>query len=63
MKLININFKNIPNKYTNELLKERINKNFKDRYDFFIFLQINKYYFNFYNKSIMGYAFINLKTK
>ena len=55
--------KNIPNKYTNELLKERINKNFKDLYDFFIFLQINKYYFNFYNKSIMGYVFINLKTK
>ncbi len=55
--------KNIPNKYTMELLKERINKNFMERYDFFYLpmdFQVNiciKY------KCNMGYAFINLKTK
>ena len=27
--------KNIPNKYTSKLLREKVNKSFQDRYDFF----------------------------
>ena len=40
--------KNIPNKYTNALLKEKINLKFKDKYDFFylpmdFLVKINKF--------------------
>ena len=30
-----IMIKNIPNKYTSKLLKEKINTNFREKYDFF----------------------------
>ena len=56
--------KNIPNKYTNALLKEKINLKFKDKYDFFylpmdFLVKIN----NFQHKCNMGYAFINIIDK
>ena len=46
-----------------ELLKERINKNFKDRYDFFYLPMDYQVFFKYQYKCNMGYAFINLKTK
>jgi len=48
--------KNIPNKYTQKLLIEAIDKNNKGSYNFF-YLPID-----FKNKCNVGYAFINFKT-
>ena len=45
--------RNIPNKYNKELMRETIDRNFKDTYDFF-YLPID-----FKNNCNVGYAFIN----
>jgi hypothetical protein len=53
--------KNIPNKYTNKLLGDKINFFFKDKYDFFYLPMDYKVLIIIKNKWNMGYAFINLK--
>ena len=52
--------KNIPNKYTNQMLKELIDQNHANSYDFLylpIDFKVNLYLIQ--NKCNMGYAFIN----
>ena len=55
--------KNIPNKYTQKMLLQKINENHKDRYDFFylpIDFKVTYLYFKpSQNKCNVGYAFIN----
>ena len=51
-----IMIKNIPNKYTQQMLLEAINKDFAGSYNF-LYLPID-----FQNKCNVGYAFINFKT-
>lgn len=49
--------KNIPNKYTKDMLLNLIDVNFKNKYDFF-YLPMD-----FNNKCNVGYAFINFIDK
>ena len=48
--------RNIPNKYTQDLMQDRIDRNFKSQYNFF-YLPID-----FKNKCNVGYAFINFQS-
>lgn len=51
-----LNIKNIPNKYSSEMLLELIDANFKDKYDFF-YLPMDTY-----KNCNLGFAFINLTS-
>jgi hypothetical protein len=55
--------KNIPNKYTSKLLREKINAHFKDHYDFFYLPMDFKVTYLKKHKCNYGYAFINIKEK
>jgi hypothetical protein len=54
--------RNIPNKYTQDLMLERIDRNFQGHYDFFylpIDFKVFCYPLKKKNKCNVGYAFIN----
>lgn len=52
--------KNIPNKYTNQMLKELIDQNHANSYDFlYLPIDFKVYLYLIKNKCNMGYAFIN----
>ena len=55
--------RNIPNKYTSKLLREKINSTFRDRYDFFYLPMDFKVKSINQHKCNYGYAFINIKRK
>jgi len=46
--------RNVPNKYTKKMMMNLLDRNFKDKYDFF-YLRMDTV-----NKCNVGYAFINL---
>ncbi len=52
--------RNIPNKYTHDMLLELINRNNKKKFDFFYLpIDYTVYFIVIQNSCNMGYAFVN----